>query len=87
MAVREGFEPAKRYERLHTFQACSFSHSDTSPYTVATRPDITTEQQHCKVKISGSSPLKLTFRADLSAGNCTQIALRKQLSNSVNLNY
>ena len=31
LAVKEGFEPSKRYKRLHTFQACSFSHSDTSP--------------------------------------------------------
>ena len=30
MAVREGFEPSIRC-RIHTFQACSFSHSDTSP--------------------------------------------------------
>ena len=31
MAVREGFEPSIRC-RIHTFQACSFSHSDTSPF-------------------------------------------------------
>ncbi len=31
MAVRGGFEPPIRC-RIHTFQACSFSHSDTSPY-------------------------------------------------------
>ena len=30
MAVRGGFEPPIR-RRIHTFQACSFSHSDTSP--------------------------------------------------------
>ncbi len=30
VAVREGFEPSIRC-RIHTFQACSFSHSDTSP--------------------------------------------------------
>ena len=30
MAVREGFEPSIRC-RIHTFQACSFSYSDTSP--------------------------------------------------------
>ncbi len=30
MAVREGVEPSKPYD-LHTFQACSFGHSDTSP--------------------------------------------------------
>jgi hypothetical protein len=30
LAEREGFEPSIRY-RIHTFQACSFSRSDTSP--------------------------------------------------------
>ena len=34
MAVRRGFEPRIRC-RIHTFQACSFSHSDTSPYCIA----------------------------------------------------
>ncbi|CRH29717.1 hypothetical protein BN1182_BH_02500 [Pantoea ananatis] len=36
MAVRGGFEPPIRC-RIHTFQACSFSHSDTSPQIVADR--------------------------------------------------
>ena len=31
LAEREGFEPSIRGYRIHTFQACSFSHSDTSP--------------------------------------------------------
>jgi hypothetical protein len=30
VAEREGFEPSKSYP-LHTFQACSFDRSDTSP--------------------------------------------------------
>ena len=30
-AERAGFEPAKRFWRLHTFQACLFNHSSTSP--------------------------------------------------------
>ena len=33
MAEREGFEPSIRY-RIHTFQACSFSHSDISPDSI-----------------------------------------------------
>src|SRR5690625_1074814 len=33
VAVREGFEPSIRF-RIHTFQACSFSLSDTSPCSV-----------------------------------------------------
>ena len=35
LAEREGFEPSIRYKRIHTFQACSFSHSDTSPELIA----------------------------------------------------
>ena len=31
MAEREGFEPSVRFWRTHTFQACSFDRSDTSP--------------------------------------------------------
>ncbi len=31
MAEREGFEPSIRYKRIHTFQACAFSHSAISP--------------------------------------------------------
>ena len=30
MAEKKGFEPLIRY-RIHTFQACSFDHSDTFP--------------------------------------------------------
>src|SRR5699024_12318407 len=37
MAVREGFEPPIRC-RIHTFQACSFSHTDTSPNCFAAKP-------------------------------------------------
>ena len=31
LAEREGFEPSIRYKRIHTFQACAFDHSATSP--------------------------------------------------------
>ena len=34
MAEREGFEPSIRYKRIHTFQACAFDHSATSPNSV-----------------------------------------------------
>ncbi len=30
-AEREGFEPSIRLRRIHTFQACAFDHSATSP--------------------------------------------------------
>jgi hypothetical protein len=31
MAERGGFEPPIRFCRIHTFQACAFNHSATSP--------------------------------------------------------
>src|SRR5690606_2876597 len=31
-AERAGFEPAIPFRGIHTFQACSFNHSDTSPF-------------------------------------------------------
>ena len=31
LAEREGFEPSVHFWRTHTFQACSFNRSDTSP--------------------------------------------------------
>ena len=34
LAEREGFEPSMRF-RIHTFQACSFGLSDTSPLVLA----------------------------------------------------
>ena len=36
MADREGFEPSRRYKRLHAFQACAFSHSATCPWRFVT---------------------------------------------------
>ena len=35
MAEREGFEPSMGYQPIHTFQACSFGRSDTSPWGLA----------------------------------------------------
>ncbi len=46
-AERKGFEPSKRYSRLHTFQACSLNHSDTSLY-----------KMECKFINSVEKPLK-----------------------------
>ena len=34
LAEKAGFEPAVRYYRTHAFQACTFSHSVTSPFYV-----------------------------------------------------
>ena len=34
-AERLGFEPRVHFWRTHTFQACSFDHSDTSPGKIA----------------------------------------------------
>ena len=43
MAEREGFEPSIRF-RIHTFQACSFGHSDTSPVVLGGKPALPTPQ-------------------------------------------
>ena len=40
VAERAGFEPAIRYSRIHTFQACAFSHSATSPGAGIISPDL-----------------------------------------------
>ena len=34
LAESQGFEPWRRFRRLHDFQSCSFGHSDNSPYKV-----------------------------------------------------
>ena len=47
VAEREGFEPSIPFRGIHTFQACSFNHSDTSPCLI--REDKTT---HLQVKSS-----------------------------------
>ncbi len=45
MAERGGFEPPIRYKRIHTFQACAFDHSATSPiYCLTANP--TTQCKH-----------------------------------------
>jgi hypothetical protein len=41
VAEREGFEPSKSYP-LHTFQACSFDRSDTSPGGNPDQPHLST---------------------------------------------
>ena len=45
MAEREGFEPSIRDYRIHTFQACSFNHSDTSPDLTAFLPCLTGREE------------------------------------------
>jgi hypothetical protein len=37
VAERAGFEPAIPFWSIHTFQACSFNHSDTSPVFTSSR--------------------------------------------------
>ena len=44
MAVREGFEPSVPCG-THTFQACSFGHSDTSPFQGADSMPLVTKKQ------------------------------------------
>ena len=36
-AEKEGFEPSIPFWGIHTFQACSFDHSDTSPFNIAAK--------------------------------------------------
>ena len=36
-AERVGFEPTVHFWRTHTFQACSFDHSDISPWSINQR--------------------------------------------------
>ncbi len=38
LAEREGFEPSIGFWPIHTFQACSFNRSDTSPFTRYIQP-------------------------------------------------
>ena len=35
LAEKEGFEPSKRYQRLHDFQSCALGRSATSPIIYA----------------------------------------------------
>ncbi len=65
MAEREGFEPSIRCYRIHTFQACSFNHSDTSPEnlfvyrSIRSRGLPTTEHAACSLLgLSLPSPLR-----------------------------
>ena len=36
-AETEGFEPSIPFRGIHTFQACSFNHSDKSPFKQAAK--------------------------------------------------
>ena len=38
LAEREGFEPSRRFKRLHAFQACLFDRSSTSPRSALRAP-------------------------------------------------
>ena len=55
VAEREGFEPSIRDYRIHTFQACSFNHSDTSPDNLLIFKDLAV----CKAR--DSTTLLMTF--------------------------
>ena len=65
MAVREGFEPSIRC-RIHTFQACSFSHSDTSPFfELLFRRQLVTFSQCCGLWLR-RTPCVLSFIASFA---------------------
>ena len=54
MAEREGFEPSMGYQPIHTFQACSFGRSDTSPKVEAThQPHPGTRVRCCRCSLPG----------------------------------
>ncbi len=60
MAVREGFEPSIRC-RIHTFQACSFSHSDTSPYCLAASRSGATGRYYRDLHENGQADFFLSY--------------------------
>ena len=65
LAVREGFEPSIRC-RIHTFQACSFSHSDTSPFfELLFRRELVTFSQCCGLWLR-RTPCVLSFIASFA---------------------
>ncbi len=64
MAEREGFEPSVRGYRTHTFQACSFNHSDTSPEVPARGRNRTRKVKPDCV----ASAMRLSAGADAFAG-------------------
>ena len=57
MAVREGFEPSIRC-RIHTFQACSFSLSDTSP-NFSLPPEAATGRYYMESWLNGQAEFLL----------------------------
>ncbi len=70
MAVREGFEPSIRC-RIHTFQACAFDHSATSPLRARMIPQDT-----------GVSSPPLYWRLILGRGTAVGSVLRNGLISS-----
>ena len=57
MAEREGFEPSIRC-RIHTFQACAFDHSATSPWARSLAQPYRLDEQATRQKEVPSSILK-----------------------------
>ena len=57
MAEREGFEPSIRC-RIHTFQACAFDHSATSPWARSLAQPYPLDEQATRQKEVPSSILK-----------------------------
>ena len=57
MAEREGFEPSIRC-RIHTFQACAFDHSATSPWARSLAQPYPLDEQVASQKEVPSSILK-----------------------------
>ena len=59
MAEREGFEPSIRC-RIHTFQACAFDHSATSPWALSlAQQQHTSERQMLERRANLDAEVKL----------------------------
>ena len=67
LAEREGFEPSVRFWRTHTFQACSFDRSDTSPALADRLTDLPdTRNLGPDLPIHVPSPTRYTSEMDSS---------------------
>jgi hypothetical protein len=80
MAVREGVEPSIPYG-IHTFQACSFGHSDTSPNVYAVNPFLFAQKTHLSV------PLRRRANVHKHASKRNLIPFAKYLKNRLDLHF
>ena len=70
-AERAGFEPAITFGAIHTFQACLFNHSSTSPFRLAGSKSI-----DYPAKLNKRRAFSVVIRATSSAGRPVMAARR-----------